>query len=93
MLCGLGFFFCLVATSMAASIPVVLSTDVGNEIDDQWAITYLLSQPNFDVRGILSAQAPSLPDPSAHRTFTILQDVVEHRLGMAKHAPPAGRCE
>src|SRR5689334_12930881 len=25
-----------------APIPVVLSTDVGNEIDDQWAIMYLL---------------------------------------------------
>ena len=24
-------------------IPVVLSTDVGNEIDDQWTIVYLLT--------------------------------------------------
>ena len=36
-------------------IPVVLSTDVGNEIDDQWAITYLLLQPRFDVLGVISA--------------------------------------
>ena len=34
-----------------ARIPVVLSTDVGNEIDDQWAIVYLLLQPRFDVLG------------------------------------------
>jgi hypothetical protein len=38
-----------------ARIPVVLSTDVGNEIDDQWAITYLLLQPRFDVLGVMSA--------------------------------------
>lgn len=68
-------------------IPVVLSTDVGNEIDDQWAITYMLTNPAFDVRGIVSAHAPSLPDPSAHSTYLVLVDVVEHRLGMATHPP------
>ncbi len=67
--------------------PVVLSTDVGNEVDDQWAITYLLTNPHFDVLGITSAQAPSLPDPSAHATYEFLVDVVEHRLGMSVHPP------
>ncbi len=70
-----------------AKTPVVLSTDVGNEIDDQWAITYMLLNPDFDVRGILSAHAPSLPAPSAHSTYEILRDVVEHRLGMLTHPP------
>lgn len=72
---------------MGAKIPVVLSTDVGNEIDDQWAIVYLLTQPDFEVRGLLSAHAPSLPDPSAHRSYRILQDIVEHRLGLNAHPP------
>ncbi len=72
---------------MAARIPVILSTDVGNEIDDQWAIVYLLTQPAFDVRGITSSHAPTLPDPSAHTSFRILQDVVEHRLSLAEHPP------
>ena len=49
-------------------IPVILSTDVGNEVDDQWAIAYLLTNPEFEVLGILSAHAPTLPDPSAHTT-------------------------
>ena len=70
-----------------AGIPVILSTDVGNEIDDQWAIAYLLTQPAFDTLGILSAHAPSLPDPSAHATYQLLQDEVEHRLGMRTHPP------
>ena len=69
----------------AAKTPVLLSTDVGNEIDDQWAITYLLTNPDFDVQGITSALAPSLPDPSAHATYQVLVDVVERRLGMSVH--------
>ncbi len=67
--------------------PVILSTDVGNEIDDQWAITYMLLSPEFDVRAIISANAPSLPTPSAHSTYKILVDVVERRLGMLSHPP------
>lgn len=70
-----------------AKTPVLLSTDVGNEIDDQWAITYLLTDPDFDVQGITSAHAPSLPDPSAHATYQVLVDVVEHRLAMSVHPP------
>lgn len=68
-------------------IPIVLSTDVGNEIDDQWAIAYLFTNPAFDVRGAISALAPSLPDPSAHATYLILRDEVEHRLGLRVHPP------
>ncbi len=72
---------------MADRVPVLLSTDVGNEIDDQWAIVFLLTQPSFEVRGILSAHAPSLPDPSAQSSYRILQDAVEHRMGLAEHPP------
>jgi inosine-uridine nucleoside N-ribohydrolase len=70
-----------------ARIPVVLSTDVGNEIDDQWAIVYLLSNPRFDVRGIISAHAPSLVPPAAHTSYLILRDVVEKRMGLTVHPP------
>lgn len=90
-LCVLGAF--LLAMTLPAQIPastptpVILSTDVGNEIDDQWAVTWLLTDPAFDVRGILSAHAPSLPDPSAHSSFRILRTVVEQRLGLTSHPP------
>ena len=70
-----------------ARIPVVLSTDVGNEIDDQWAITYLLLQPRFDVLGVMSAHAPSITAPAGHTSYRILVDVVENRLGMSSHPP------
>jgi purine nucleosidase len=68
-------------------IPVVMSTDVGNEIDDQWTIVYLLLQPRVDVLGVMSAHAPSLPAPAGHVSYRILVEVVEKRLGMNKHPP------
>src|SRR5579875_3947902 len=70
-----------------SKVPVILSTDVGNEIDDQWAIAYMLTNPDFEVLGVISAHAPSLPDPSAHYTYEILKDEVETRLGMVVHPP------
>jgi inosine-uridine nucleoside N-ribohydrolase len=75
------------ALPASSATPVILSTDVGNEIDDQWAIAYMLVNPAFDVRGIVSAHAPSLPAPSAHATYEVLKDEVEHRLGMTVHPP------
>jgi purine nucleosidase len=75
------------AQNADARIPVVLSTDVGNEIDDQWAITYLLLQPRFEVLGVMSAHAPSISPPAGQTSYRILVDVVENRLGMAAHPP------
>jgi len=80
-------FFAAAVTPGLCTTPVVLSTDVGNEIDDQWAVAYLLLNPEFDVRGIISANAPSLPDPSAHVTYEVLKDEVEVRLGVMTHPP------
>lgn len=60
---------------------------LANEIDDQRVVAYMLLNPAFDVRGIVSAHAPSLPDPSAHATYLVLKHEVEHRLGMRIHPP------
>ncbi len=75
------------AQNADARIPVVLSTDVGNEIDDQWAITYLLLQPRFEVLGLMSAHAPTLSAPAGETSYRILVDVVENRLGMRTYPP------
>jgi inosine-uridine nucleoside N-ribohydrolase len=75
------------AQNTDARTPVVLSTDVGNEIDDQWAITYLLLQPRFEVLGVMSAQAPTISAPAGHTSYRILVDVVENRLAMSTHPP------
>ena len=83
----LGALLQAAAVAAGAATPVILSTDVGNEIDDQWAIAYMLVNPAFDVRGIISAHAPSLPAPSAHATYEVLKDEVEHRMNMTVHPP------
>jgi purine nucleosidase len=71
-----------------ARAPVILSTDVGNEIDDQWVVAYLLvDRRDFNVLGIISAHAPTLPDPSAGYTYRVLRDEVENRLNMSQHPP------
>ena len=87
MICRLVLVTALLCAAAGATTPVVLSTDVGNEIDDQWAIAYMLLSGRFDVRGIISAQAPTLPAPSAHATYKVLLDEVETRLGMTDHPP------
>lgn len=84
------FLICAPSTKLNAQtgrVPVILSTDVGNEIDDQWAITYLLLEPRFKVLGIMSAHAPSIAAPAGHTSYRILVDVVENRLGMRRHPP------
>jgi len=35
-------------------IPVILDTDIGDDIDDTWALTLLLKSPQFDVRLVVS---------------------------------------
>lgn len=79
----------LAAATALAKRSVILSTDVGNEVDDQWAIAYLLmdTSDNLDVQGILSANAPTLPAPSAHYTYRVLVDEVENRMGLQQHPP------
>lgn len=77
----------LLGAEVSERVPVVLSTDVGNEIDDQWAIVYLLLQPKFEVLGVMSAHAPTITAPAGKTSYRILVDVVENRMGMRRHPP------
>lgn len=36
-------------------VPVILDTDIGNDIDDSWALTFLLKSPEIDLQYILAA--------------------------------------
>jgi inosine-uridine nucleoside N-ribohydrolase len=36
-------------------IPVIIDTDVGTDIDDTWAVAYLLQQPDIEIQLILTA--------------------------------------
>ena len=77
----------LPAHGIFAMTPVILSTDIGNEIDDQWVVVYALTNPQVEVLGVISAHAPTVSPPAAHTTYRILVDVVETRLQMQSHPP------
>lgn len=85
--------FCAAGTQVAAQpaagqgIPVILSTDIGNEIDDQWTVVYLLVNPGLNVLGVISAHAPVIPPPAGRTGLALLVDVVENRMGMVQHPP------
>jgi inosine-uridine nucleoside N-ribohydrolase len=58
----LGIFFCLNIVSIvsnptfAAPIPVIYDSDIGDDIDDTWALGLLLSSPEFDVKLVVGDQ-------------------------------------
>ena len=70
-------------------IPVFLSADVGNEIDDQWPLLHLLLSERFDVRGIASAHAPpeNIPAPAATNSRKIIRHILDHRLRLRRPPP------
>lgn len=45
--------------------PVVLSTDCGADIDDQWALAHLLLSPELDLRAVITSHASSIQLSSA----------------------------
>jgi purine nucleosidase len=45
--------------------PVLLSTDCGCEMDDQWALALLALAPSLELRAVVGAHAPGLTAPAA----------------------------
>ena len=72
---------------MPEPIDVVLSTDVGCEIDDQWTITHLLTHPRFNVKGLMSVHAPVFRPPAGRTCLRVLEDVVTRRLAIPQPPP------
>lgn len=44
---------------------LVLTTDCGTEMDDQWAFTHLQRIPHFDLRAVVTTHAPNLSPPAS----------------------------
>lgn len=66
-----------VTTSHTDVMDVLLSTDVGAEMDDQWAITHLTLHPRINLLGIVTTHTPYL---TAQRSAEIAQEVLRHQL-------------
>lgn len=65
--------------------PVILSTDCGTEIDDQWCVAYLAISPELRVLGFLGNHAGSQLNAAGARD-TVL-DVLVNRLDLADPPP------
>ncbi|HUL80628.1 MAG TPA: nucleoside hydrolase [Gammaproteobacteria bacterium] len=75
---------------MAAHRAVVLTTDVGADMDDQWALAHLVLSPDVDVRAVVTThtgQYPVLAPPAAESSARIARDVLGH-LPPREAAPP-----
>jgi purine nucleosidase len=57
--------------------PVVLTTDCGTEMDDQWAIAHLALCPEIDLRGIVSNHAPNVAPPAATTIAAAVNEVLD----------------
>jgi purine nucleosidase len=52
----------------AGGRPVVLLTDIGMDVDDQWALAHLATSPRFALRAVVTSHAANLPSPAAEVT-------------------------
>jgi inosine-uridine nucleoside N-ribohydrolase len=73
------------AAAMSTRLPVILSTDCGTEIDDQWMVIHLAISPEIEPLGFIGNHARNgLTGVKARDTII---DTLENRLGMTEHAP------
>ena len=60
---------------------IILSTDCGAEIDDQWALSHLVLSPEFTVLGIVTTHTGEhefLSSPAAETSAHAAQEVLDH---------------
>lgn len=63
-------------TKKRATRAVVLTTDIGAEMDDQWTLAHLAVAPEIDLRGVVTTHAPSLSAPAAETAARVAADVL-----------------
>src|SRR5262245_59931757 len=56
---------------------VVLTTDCGCEVDDQWALVHLCLSPAIDLRGVVTTHAPNLRAPAAESSARVAYKVLD----------------
>lgn len=63
-------------TAVARDRDVILTTDCGAEIDDQFAVAYLSLIPQIHIKAIVTTHAPNLPE-KAKSSAACVKDVLE----------------
>ena len=57
---------------------LIMTTDCGADMDDQWALAHLALSPEFHVRGVITTHAPGLASPAAETAARNARDVLDH---------------
>lgn len=83
---GVLFSVALATAALAKPRDVILTTDCGTEMDDQWAIVYLMLSPQVNVQGIVTTHAPNLAEPRSTTSANCARDVLR-RLGLSSPPP------
>ena len=81
---ALAVFLIAAGSASARDRDVILTTDCGAEIDDQFAVSYLLLVPQVHIKAIVTTHAPNLPR-KAQSSSDCVNDIL-HRLEIA--TPP-----
>ena len=59
-------------------IPVIITTDAGTDMDDQWVIAHTSLAPELDVKAVLGSHAPNLKAPASETSSAVARDVLAH---------------
>ncbi len=62
--------------SSPSRIPVILTTDIGADMDDQWTLAQLALSPEIELRGVVTTHAPTLKRPAAETAARIAREVL-----------------
>lgn len=57
---------------------VILTTDCGADMDDQWTLAQLALAPELELRGVVTTHAPSLAAPAAETSARVVGEVLDH---------------
>lgn len=82
----LALLACAFSAAAAAPRDVILTTDCGTEIDDQWAIIYLFLSPSLNVKGVVTTHAPNLAEPRTETSANCVREVLR-RLRISSPPP------
>jgi inosine-uridine nucleoside N-ribohydrolase len=74
----IGLFSAPALAASAARRQVVLTTDCGAEVDDQWALAHLALCPEIELLGVVTTHAPNLAQPAAESSARVAREVLAH---------------
>ena len=56
--------------------PIVVTTDIGAEVDDQWTLAHMALSPELEVKGVVTTHAPNLAAPAAETSAGYARELV-----------------